>query len=98
MVTSVAMEVLSLSTTLKNERKTLWIEWLSTTPLLPNKSTNDVFLALFCYVNVESKVGEPISLSMLELMTKLRMPSTTHELIKCLSKVLDGISYTRFFC
>jgi hypothetical protein len=27
---------------------------------------------------------------MLELVTKLRMPSITRELIECLSKVLDG--------
>ncbi len=41
-------------------------------------------------MNVKSEVGEPISLAMLELMTRLQMPSTTCELIKCLSKVLDG--------
>jgi len=41
-------------------------------------------------VNVESEVGEPTSLAMLELMTRLRMPSTTREPIECLSKVLDG--------
>jgi len=41
-------------------------------------------------VNVESEVGEPISLTMLELMTRLRTPSTTCEPIECLSKVLDG--------
>jgi hypothetical protein len=41
-------------------------------------------------VNVESKLGEPTSLAMLELVTRLRMPSTTNELIECISKVLDG--------
>ncbi len=41
-------------------------------------------------MNVESKVGEPTSLAMLELVTKLRMPSTTCEPIECLSKLLDG--------
>jgi len=41
-------------------------------------------------VNVESEVGKPISLAMLELVTKLRPPSTTREPIECLSKVLDG--------
>jgi len=41
-------------------------------------------------VNVESKVGEPTSLAMLELVIRLRTPSTTCEPIKCLSKVLDG--------
>ncbi len=41
-------------------------------------------------MNVESEVGEPISLTMLELMTRLRTPSTTCEPIECLSKVLDG--------
>jgi hypothetical protein len=45
-------------------------------------------------VNVESDVGEPISLAMLELMTRLRMPSITCELIECLSKVLDGTPIT----
>jgi len=84
------MEVLSLSTTFGNEWETLWREWLSTKPLVSNKSTNDVFLAPFWYVNVKSKVGKPTSLAMLELMTKLRTPSTTCELIECLSKVLDG--------
>jgi hypothetical protein len=43
-------------------------------------------------VNVESKVGEPTSLTMLELVTRLRTPSTTREPIECLSKVLDGTS------
>jgi hypothetical protein len=38
-------------------------------------------------VNVESKVGEPTNLAMLELLTRLRTPSTTCELI---NKVLDG--------
>ncbi len=41
-------------------------------------------------MNVESEVGEPTSLTMLELVTKLRTPSVTREPIKCLSKVLDG--------
>jgi hypothetical protein len=41
-------------------------------------------------VNVKSEVGQPISLTMLKLRTRLRMPSPTCELIKCLSKVLDG--------
>jgi hypothetical protein len=49
-----------------------------------------VFLAPFWYVNSESKVIKPTSLAMLKLMTKLQTPSTTHELIECLSKVLDG--------
>jgi hypothetical protein len=40
-------------------------------------------------VNVESKVGEPISLAMLKLVTRLRTPSTTRELIECFSKELD---------
>jgi hypothetical protein len=43
-------------------------------------------------VNVKLEVGEPTSLAMLELVTRLRMPSTTHEPIECLSKVLDGTS------
>ncbi len=90
MVTSVAMEVLSLGTTFRNEWKTLWREWLSTTPLLSNKSTSEVFLPPFWYVNVESEVGELISLAMLELVSRLWTPSTTRELIECLSKVLDG--------
>jgi hypothetical protein len=47
MATSVAMEVLSLGTTFKNEQKTLWKKWLPTMPLLNNKSTNEVFLAPF---------------------------------------------------
>jgi hypothetical protein len=59
-------------------------------PLLNNKSINEVFLAPFRYVNVESEVGKPISLVMLELMIKLRTPFVTCELIKCFSKVLDG--------
>jgi hypothetical protein len=41
-------------------------------------------------VNVESEVGEPINLAMLELVTRLRMPFPTHKPIKCFSKVLDG--------
>ncbi len=41
-------------------------------------------------MNVKLEVGEPTSLAMLELMTKLRMPSAICELIECLSKVLDG--------
>jgi len=41
-------------------------------------------------VNVELEVGEPTSLAMLELMTRLRMPFATCEPIECLSKVLDG--------
>ncbi len=40
-------------------------------------------------MNAESKVGEPTSLTMLELVTRLRMPSPTREPIECLSKVLD---------
>ncbi len=47
MATPVAMEVLPLGTTLKNEWETLWKKWLSTTPLLRNKSTSEVFLAPF---------------------------------------------------
>ncbi len=38
MATLVAREVPSLSTTFGNEWETLWREWLSTTPLLSNKS------------------------------------------------------------
>jgi hypothetical protein len=41
-------------------------------------------------VNVKLEVGEPISLAMLELMTRLWTPSTTREPIECFSKVLDG--------
>jgi hypothetical protein len=41
-------------------------------------------------VNVESKAREPTSLTVLELMIRLRTPSPTHELIECLFKVLDG--------
>jgi hypothetical protein len=59
-------------------------------PLLSNKSTSEVFLAPLSYVNVESKVGEPTSLAMLKLMTRLRTPYITHDLIECLPKVLDG--------
>ncbi len=43
-------------------------------------------------MNVELKVGEPTCLAMLEIVTRLRMPSITHEPIECLSKVLDGTS------
>ncbi len=71
MVTPVVMEVLLLGTTFGNEWETLWRKWLSTTPLLSNKSTNEVLLTPFWYVNVESEVGEPTSLAMLELVTKL---------------------------
>jgi hypothetical protein len=42
-------------------------------------------------VNVESEVGEFTSLTFIELVTRLRTPSTTREPIECLSKVLDGI-------
>jgi len=41
-------------------------------------------------VNVELEVGKPTSLTMLELMTRLRTPSTTREPIECFYKVLDG--------
>jgi hypothetical protein len=41
-------------------------------------------------VNVESEVGKPTSLAMLELVTILRMPSAIGERIECFSKVLDG--------
>jgi len=41
-------------------------------------------------VNVESEVREPTSLAMLELMTKLQMPSATRERIEYFSKVFDG--------
>jgi len=40
-------------------------------------------------VNIELEVGKPISLTMLELMTKLQTPSVTIEPIERLSKVLD---------
>ncbi len=90
MASPVAMEVLSLGTNFKNEWESLWKEWLSTTPLLSNKSTSEVFLAPFWYVNVELEVGEPNSLAMLELVTRLWTPSITHEPIECFSKVLDG--------
>jgi hypothetical protein len=63
MVTLVVMEVLSLGTTFRNEWEILWKEWLSTTPLLSNKSTSEVFLTPLWYVNVELEVGEPISLA-----------------------------------
>jgi len=45
-------------------------------------------------VNVVSKVGEPTSLAMLELVTRLQTPSTPCEPIECLSKVLDGTFIT----
>jgi hypothetical protein len=45
-------------------------------------------------VNVESEVEEPISLAMLELVTRSRTPFVTRELIECLSKVLDGTLIT----
>jgi hypothetical protein len=61
-----------------------------TMSLLNNKSTSEVFLVPFLYVNVEWEVWEPTSLTMLKLMTQLWTPSTTRELIDCLSKVLDG--------
>jgi hypothetical protein len=57
--------------------------------LLSNKSTSEVFLAPFWYVDVESKVAEPISLARLKLVTRLRTTSIINELIECLSKVLD---------
>ncbi len=41
-------------------------------------------------MNVESEVGEPTSLTMLELLTRLRTTFITRELINYLSKVLDG--------
>jgi len=41
-------------------------------------------------VNVESEIGKPTILAMLEIVTKLRTPSPTHEPNECLSKVLDG--------
>jgi hypothetical protein len=53
-----------------------------------------VFLTPFWYVDVKSEVGKPISFAMLELVTRLRTPSTTRESIECLSKVLDGTSVT----
>jgi len=90
MATPMVMEVFSLSTTFGNEWETLWREWLSKTLLLSNKSTSEVFLTPFWYVNVGSEVGKPTSLTMLELVTKLWMPSTTHELIDYRSEVLDG--------
>jgi hypothetical protein len=94
MAISVSMEVLSLGTTFGNEWKTLWKKWLSTMPLMTNKSTSAVFLAPFFYVNVESKVWEPIGLTMLEPMTKWQTPFLTHEPIECLSKVLNGTFVT----
>jgi hypothetical protein len=62
--------------------------------LLNNKSTNEVFLAPFWYVNVKLEVGEPTSLAMLELVTRLRTSSTTREPIKCFTKVLNGTHVT----
>jgi len=41
--TLMAMEVFSLGITFGNQWKTLWKGWLSTTPLLSNKSTSEVF-------------------------------------------------------
>jgi hypothetical protein len=64
--------------------------WLSTTFLLSNKSTSEVFLVRFWYVNVELEVGESTTLAMLEIVTRLRTPSITGEPNECLSKVLDG--------
>ncbi len=43
---------------------------------------------------MKSEVGKPTSLAMLELITRLRMPSAIRELIECLSKVLDGTPIT----
>jgi hypothetical protein len=40
-----------------------------------------MFLIPFLYVNVKSKVGEPINLTMLELVTRIQTPFTTRELI-----------------
>ncbi len=45
-------------------------------------------------MNVESEVGKPINLAMLELMIRLQTPSATREPIECLSKVLDGTPIT----
>ncbi len=90
MATLVVMEVLSLGMTFRNEWNFLWREWPSIMPLLSNKSISEVFLTPFWYVNVELEVRKPISLTMFELVTRLWMPSTTRELIKCLSKMLDG--------
>ncbi len=41
-------------------------------------------------MDVESEVKEPTNLDMLELVTILRTPSITRELIKCVFKLLDG--------
>ncbi len=41
-------------------------------------------------MNVKLVVGEPTSLAMLELMTRLRTSSITQESIECLSRMLDG--------
>jgi hypothetical protein len=43
-------------------------------------------------VNVESEVGKPTSLAMLELVTRLRTPFATRVPIDYLTKVLDGTS------
>jgi hypothetical protein len=42
----------------------LWRKRPSTTPLLSNKSTSEVFLVPYCYVNVEAEVGKPTNLAM----------------------------------
>jgi len=62
-------------------------------PLLSIKSTSEVIINSFfiCECRIRSRKA---SLPMLELVTKLRMPSTTRELIECLSKVLDGTLVT----
>ncbi len=41
-------------------------------------------------MNVESEVGKPTNLTMLELVTRLQTSFATREPIECLSKVLDG--------
>ncbi len=41
-------------------------------------------------MDVESEVGEPTSLAILELVTGLRTPFATREPIECLSEVLNG--------
>jgi hypothetical protein len=48
-----------------------------------------MFLVPFWCVNVESEVRKPISLAMLELMTRLWTLNIKCEPIECLSKVLD---------
>jgi hypothetical protein len=68
----------------------LGLRHLSTTPLLSNKSTSEVFLAPLWYVNVKSEVGKHTNLAMLELVTRLWTPFTTCEPTECLSKVLNG--------